>query len=53
MIKNKKNIISGKGIYDKTVNFLTGSKLKNGEMHAIIYDPIKKKIYSCKLYRPW
>jgi len=39
----------GCGIYDKTVNFLTGSKLKDGEKHAIIYDPVKKK-YSAANY---
>jgi hypothetical protein len=40
--KSSKNSV-GCGIYDKTVNFLTGSKLKSGEMHAVIYDPVKKK----------
>jgi hypothetical protein len=33
MIINKKSI-KGNGIYDKTMNFLTGSKLKSGEMHV-------------------
>jgi len=47
MKKSKSN--KGCGIYDKTVNFLTGSKLKDGEKHAIIYDPIKK-IYTAANY---
>jgi hypothetical protein len=42
----------GCGIYDKTVNFLTGSKLKDGEKHAIIYDPIKKKYTAANYIGP-
>ena len=42
----------GCGIYDKTVNFLTGSKLKSGEKHAIIYDPIKKKYRAANYIGP-
>jgi len=41
MIKSKK--LKGKGIYNKTVNYFTGSNLKDGEMHAVIYDPKAKK----------
>ena len=36
MKKNKS--VKGNGIYDKTINYLTGSKLKDGEKHVIIYD---------------
>lgn len=42
----------GCGIYDKTVNFLTGSKLKDGEKHAIIYDPVKKKYTAANYIGP-
>ena len=31
------NTQSGSGIYDKTVNALTGSNLKDGERHSILY----------------
>ena len=47
---NKK--YNGKGIYDKTVNFLTGSKLKDGEKHTIIYDPVKKKYTAANYIGP-
>jgi len=50
MKKSKSN--KGCGIYDKTVNFLTGSKLKDGEKHAIIYDPIKKKYTAANYIGP-
>jgi hypothetical protein len=47
MIKSKKTkktkILKGDGVYDKVVNYFTGSNLKNGEMHAVIYDPKTKK----------
>jgi hypothetical protein len=43
MIKSKSKKLKGKGIYDKTVNYFTGSNLKDGEMHAVIYDPKAKK----------
>ena len=49
--KSSKNSV-GCGIYDKTVNFLTGSKLKDGEKHAIIYDPIKKKYTAANYIGP-
>ena len=44
-IKKIKNI-NGDGIYDKTVNFLfkPDVPLKDGEKHAIIWDPKKKKL---------
>ena len=42
IMKKSKNS-KGCGIYDKTVNYLTGSKLKNGELHAIVYDQKNKK----------
>lgn len=48
MIKSKstkKTKLKGKGIYDKTVNFLFKTNLKDGEKHAIIYDP-KTKSYT-------
>ena len=48
----KSKSYKGSGIYDKTVNFLTGSKLKDGEKHAIIYDPIKKKYTAANYIGP-
>ena len=42
----------GCGIYDRTINFLTGSKLKDGEKHAIIYDPVKKKYIASNYIGP-
>lgn len=33
----KKKTQTGKGMYDKTVNKLTGSKLRDGEKHPIMY----------------
>ena len=42
----------GCGIYDKTVNFLTGSKLKPGEKHVIIYDTNKKKYTAANYIGP-
>lgn len=42
----------GCGIYDKTVNFLTGSKLKPGEKHAIVYDPVNKKYTAANYIGP-
>ena len=48
----KSKSVKGCGIYDKTVNFLTGSKLKPGEKHAIIYDPIKKKYTAANYIGP-
>lgn len=46
MIKSKSSKstkLKGKGVYDRTVNYFTGSNLKDGEMHAVIYDPKAKK----------
>ena len=42
----------GCGIYDRTVNFLTGSKLKPGEKHVIIYDTNKKKYTAANYIGP-
>lgn len=42
-LKTKSKSIYGKGIYDKAVNFLTGSNLKPGEKHVIMYDTKNKK----------
>lgn len=42
----------GCGIYDSTVNFLTGSKLKPSEKHAIIYDTNKKKYTAANYIGP-
>lgn len=36
MIKLKKTKKKGNGLYDKTINFLTGSKLKPGEKHVLM-----------------
>lgn len=43
--KSKVNIKKyiGKGVYDKAVNYLTGSKLNPGEKHVIMYDYKNKK----------
>lgn len=46
MIKIKKKSIKGKGLYDKTVNYLTGSKLKDGEKHVLMWDNGKIKAAS-------
>ena len=48
----KSKSVKGCGIYDKTVNFLTGSKLKPGEKHAVIYDPVKKKYTAANYIGP-
>lgn len=55
MIKSKstkKTKLKGGAFYDKTVNFLTGSNLKSGEKHAIIYDPVKKKYTAANYIGP-
>jgi hypothetical protein len=45
MIKIKKNL-KGNGVYDKTINYLTGSKLKDGEKHVLMWDNGKIKAAS-------
>jgi hypothetical protein len=48
----KNNNSKGYGIYDRTVNYLTGSKLKNGELHAIVYDQKNKKYTAANFIGP-
>jgi len=43
MIKLKKTKKKGNGLYDKTINFLTGSKLKPGEKHVLMLKDGKLK----------
>lgn len=44
--KLKNNLLKGKGIYDKTVNFFLGNrgnKLYDGEKHSVLYNNTTKK----------
>ena len=44
--------VKGSGVYDKSINFLTGSKLKDGEKHVIIYDTKNKKYTAANYIGP-
>jgi hypothetical protein len=48
----KSKSVKGCGIYDKSINFLTGSKLKDGEKHVIIYDTKNKKYTAANYIGP-